>query len=177
MKSITNFEMASYNTVCNKHFGFGFTDDFEGNIEKEYSKTDNRNNIDITEKWSQLKDVIGKSFETFAIERKIKELESVIKQLQPGTIIINSLDCYGLNVTKPIYLHLNVVDDDFYINWFDTGIATAGDSVQDAISNIKELISETYKMLLEFDDAELGLAMLQQKITLHSFLEQKDASH
>jgi hypothetical protein len=171
-KNVSQGDECLYRNVVNRCFP-NFEDDEPFDIGTIESSWEDK----TKDAMSNFRETLDTSFKMISLEAKVLELEGKVKRLEPDSVVISSLACYGINVLKPIFVTIKEDGGDYYATWYDSGISTSGDTPEEVTLNLRELISETFKMLLEYSDADLGRAMLQQKLTLQDFLEIKNGTH
>src|SRR5205809_4090094 len=93
-----------------------------------------------------------------AIERDLESLRQQIECLRCTNSVFLQLSTLApdqLEVIKNIPVVLQPVDDEFLATQFDAGISTTGDTQEEAVSNLKELIVDLFESLEE-DEQILG---------------------
>jgi predicted RNase H-like HicB family nuclease len=105
-----------------------------------------------------------------AAPKRRKRRPSVIRPV-PFCTFIASLGRDDLEVRKPIPVTLEPDDDGGYIaSFLDANIASGGESVQDAVESLQEMIASSFNLLVDMPDARLGPRMRRERMVLLEFL-------
>lgn len=113
-----------------------------------------------------------------ALQARLRELAGQIEQLAarrpPSTIVpIQSLDDEELRLKKSPYIVVEEFDDSFIATFFDAHISSSGDTLYEAVDNVKDLISATFRRLRTAPPEKLGPLPTKQLVVLREFLDEK----
>lgn len=76
-------------------------------------------------------------------------------------------------VLQPISAVVQADEGAFVATLFDANISSSGDTQEEAVANLKDLILMIFQDFENEDDADLGPAMIRQKQTLLSLIRRK----
>jgi predicted RNase H-like HicB family nuclease len=117
---------------------------------------------------------IGKTLQS--VYESLKELTLAIGRIelrlqdrQSNAVISTfSPEPYVLKLSIPV--HIRSVDESFIATFFDANISTSGETEEEAFSNLKSLIVETFDYLDLVDPEHLGPEPLRQLEVLREFM-------
>ena len=93
-----------------------------------------------------------------------------------GTAWIASFEPERYLLRRPIPVHLQSSGDQFIATFFDANITSSGDSEEEAFSNLKELILDTFDFFGDQEPSTLGPIPLRQMSVLREFIEPANAA-
>ncbi len=111
-----------------------------------------------------------------ALERKIILLEEWcgrLEQVRPLLAPIASLAPEPYEVIKPLYVVVRAEEDQYIASFFDANLSASGDTREEAVLNLKDIIATTFEILGTMDESELGSGPLQQRKVLDEFVRRK----
>ena len=76
-------------------------------------------------------------------------------------------------VLRPLRTVVRFSGDNYIATFFDANISASGDTPEDAVWNLKDVILETYEILQTFDKDKLGLGPSRQKSVLEEHIQEK----
>lgn len=123
----------------------------------------------LTAKWEDLVRIE-------ALERKVVLLEDwcrALERVRPVLAPIASLAPEPFEVVKPLYVSVRVEEDQYIASFFDANLSASGDTREEAVLNLKDIISTTFEVLGTMDESELGPGPLQQRKVLEEFVRRK----
>jgi len=104
---------------------------------------------------------------------KVSLLEERIKALELGQSrleFLASLAPSTLRLLKNIPVSIAYNDDDYIATFFDAGISTTGDTPQEAMWNIADLLILKFHRLSEIPECSLGSGPKRQLAVLREFI-------
>ena len=125
---------------------------------------------DFTTKWQELSRIEVLEAEICLL----KERCNIIEQASPLLVPIESLSPEPYKVIKPFNVIVRFQDDQYISSFFDANISTSGDTQEEAVLNLKDLIVTMYDMLNDMDDGQLGIEPMRQKILLNEYICPKE---
>ena len=111
------------------------------------------------------------------VDRRLRRIEKILKQqpIQSVIVPIESLAPDPYRLVKPIPVVVEPVDEgEFTATFYDASIAAAGETRDEAVDGVRDLIASTYEMLLEHDPKRLGPLPHRQLAVLREFIVQED---
>ena len=111
------------------------------------------------------------------LERKMLLLEEQIRHSQnskPKVVVINTLMSEPVIVKTPIYITISNVDDSYIAEFSDANISASGDTPDEALTNIKDIICAKYLLFKKHRVEELGKKIYQQYLILCQYIEGAD---
>lgn len=110
------------------------------------------------------------------IKRDIAQLNrrcELIERLSPLYVPIQTFAPEPYILNKQINIVVRYQDNQYLASFFDANLSTSGDTQEEAVFNLKDLILATFQMLNEMRDRDLGPVPLHQKKVLEEFISQK----
>jgi predicted RNase H-like HicB family nuclease len=107
-----------------------------------------------------------------SLERQVEELSVQVAQLgesRPSVIPITTLAPEPYALVHDIPVVLQSAGDGFTATYFDANLATSGDTPEEALANLKELILDVFEDL-ESDEDRLGPEPARQLAVLRSVM-------
>jgi predicted RNase H-like HicB family nuclease len=118
-----------------------------------------------------INEMVERRWQTTLIDKILIDLRSRLERLesrQPFLVPIQSFEPEPFAVIKPFFIVLEPSDGEFVAALYDANIAASGETQEEAVSNLKEMILATFE-LLEGEE-KLGAAMRGQKAVLMSIV-------
>lgn len=104
-----------------------------------------------------------------AIDARVLSLEK--RRPTILTTIVKSLACGDIEVIRSIPVTIEAeVDGGFIASFFDAGISSGGETIQEAIESLQDFVATSFRTLEKLADVNLGPKMLRQKLVLTEFL-------
>jgi predicted RNase H-like HicB family nuclease len=100
------------------------------------------------------------------INSRLDRLEQEAPTLTP----IQSLAPEPYEVIKPLLATVRMVDAQYVASFVDANVASGGETLEEAMSNLKDMIVGTFELLNETEDSELGPGPSRQKAILKEFI-------
>ena len=89
----------------------------------------------------------------------------------PYCIFVSTLANEDINVIKPIPVTIERESEDSFIASFvDAGVSSGGNSMQDAVWSLQEMIASSFRTLENLSNTQLGPKMRREKVVLLEFL-------
>ena len=102
-----------------------------------------------------------------AVEASLAKMENV----QPFTIQIDTLVSQRLKLKKSIPVLVQPGIDDYVVSFLDANIGMSGETLPEAVDNLKDVMASTFRMLLCHSADKLGKAPTNQLAVLKEFIE------
>jgi hypothetical protein len=74
---------------------------------------------------------------------------------------------------RPLHVVVRPTDGEYQATLFDANIGITGDTAEEAVSNLKQLIVDVFEQL-ECNEGSLGPAAIRQLAVLKEFLQKQD---
>ncbi len=91
-------------------------------------------------------------------------------RLQPIVVPIVTFEPEPFALREPIWAVVQSLDDAFVATFFDANISTSGDTQEEAIANLKDLLLDIYLDLEEEPEERLGPEPKRQLAVLRSLI-------
>lgn len=128
--------------------------------------------------------ILSQSAKLAELSVRVSRIESVLNDVIKGidvlrvqqpsfAVPINSLVPEPYEVLKPFTLVVKPDGEEFQACFFDANLYGTGDTEEEAVSDLKSVLIETFERLSELKDNKLGPAMLRQKRVVMAHI-QKD---
>lgn len=130
-------------------------------IEKLVSEVANKKKLELR---FNLLEIVTKD-----LKAKVNQLESAQTRIIP----INTLAPAPYEILKPFLISVQPVEDEFEAGWFDANIHFSGDNEQDAVSNLKELILDTFETYITESPETLGPEPTRQLAVMKEYIQRK----
>lgn len=121
----------------------------------------------------------GKKLEQFdqRLDRIEKLLEAIFLRIAAtgpakGSVMvpIQTLAPEPYKLLQPLTVVVTEADDEYEAAFFDAGIFASGDTEEDAVSNLKETMIDTFDRLSELNESQLGPGPTRQKQVLEFYI-------
>ena len=112
-----------------------------------------------------------------ALEMEVTLLEgriAVLEEQAPVSVEVQSLAPGPYEIIKPFHVVVRVQDGEYIASFFDARISATGDTQEEAVYNLKDIIIGAFELLSERSQANLGAAMVHQKAVLQEFIRPKE---
>ncbi|MFZ0035067.1 MAG: hypothetical protein WAK60_08795 [Sedimentisphaerales bacterium] len=120
----------------------------------------------LFQNWHQIARIEG-------LEREILLLKNRCDRLERNTPIIVPIESFApkpYKILKPFHIVVKFLEGQYIASFFDANLGTGGDTPEESVLNLKDLLIETFDILNEIEDEKLGPGPLQQKAVLKEFL-------
>jgi hypothetical protein len=97
-------------------------------------------------------------------------LAAIMAENQPVCTNLLSLGIPGYRILRPIPVTLRQDGSEFIATFFDANISTGGETQQEAVTNLQDLIADFYDELATMRQEELGPSLQRQKLILVEFV-------
>lgn len=104
------------------------------------------------------------------LKQRVSSLEKNASMVVP----IETLTPAPYKLIKAIHVVVRRYDNDYLTSFFDANLSASGDTQEESVLNLKDIIVSTFEMLLSMDNDMLGPGPLQQKRVLGDFLKEKE---
>jgi hypothetical protein len=96
----------------------------------------------------------------------------------PYCIFVSSLAANDIKVARPIPVTIETESDESFIaSFLDAGVSSGGNTVQDAVWSLQQMIASSFRMLEKMGNSELGPKMRREKAVLSEFLCRASQKH
>jgi hypothetical protein len=128
--------------------------------------------------------IFDPAFDVRKLDERLGEIEGALKGIarniaqsssRPVWIPIDSFTPEPYRVSVPFTAVLACQEDEFIASWFDADIHAAAETEEQAYSELKSMILDTFDRLEELGDSELGPGPRRQKQVLRSHIARLDA--
>ena len=112
---------------------------------------------------------------TAVLEQEVALLKERCDRLEvaPAELVsISSLSPEPYTVQRSIVASLRPTDDEFVATFYDAELSTSGETRSEAISNLRDLIVETYELLTSLAEDSLGPGPLRQRDVLQEYMRE-----
>ena len=108
------------------------------------------------------------------MELQAEQRETAISalRLQPIVVPMTNFAPEPFRLREPVWAVVQAVDDAFVATYFDANISTSGDTQEEAVANLKDLILDIYLDLDEEPVERLGPEPKRQLAVLRSVIRQ-----
>jgi predicted RNase H-like HicB family nuclease len=104
--------------------------------------------------------------EVFLLRDRVERLE----RSQPIEVPVQSFAPDPYEVIKPLHVMVQRVEDDYIASFFDAEIAASGDTPEEAVFNLKDIIMACFESLTKHKETELGPGPRRQLAVLKDFI-------
>lgn len=118
-----------------------------------------------------------------AVEEKVRTLSAKVEELEEKCGHPKELSC-GVPIQtfapepfvliKPILVSIEESDDEYIASFFDANISAQGDTRQEAIDNLKDLLLSRFDYLDNLTLAQLGKSLKRQIAVLREFIRRSE---
>lgn len=103
----------------------------------------------------------------------LKERCTVLEQLSPILVPIESLAPEPYDVVKPFHAVVRYQNEQYIASFFDANLSASGDTQAEAVFNLKDIIAGTFDIVTILEESKLGPGPLQQRKVLEEFIQKK----
>jgi predicted RNase H-like HicB family nuclease len=110
------------------------------------------------------------------LEQKVQDLRrglATLAESRPLPVPITTLAPDPFEVRRPIQVVVRPAGEGYVATFFDANISMSGDTEEEALSNLRELIVDVFEEL-EADEGSLGPEPSRQLAVLRGFIERTD---
>ena len=110
------------------------------------------------------------------VQQEVETLKARVTQLEQKQLIRTPITTFApepYEIIRPIEVVIEPYEDEYIASFYDANIGTSGDSPEEAFANLKELILDTYDLLLEHDTDALGPEPQRQRAVLSEFVRKQ----
>lgn len=93
-----------------------------------------------------------------------------LSRSQPFTALITTLAPRSITLSRDIPVVVAPTGEDFVATFFDAGISATGDTDEEAVFNLRDLIGQTFEVLNSMPESKMGKLPRQQLAALRSIL-------
>jgi len=108
-----------------------------------------------------------------SIERDLLTLKGQVSLLQrgcPAVVPIDTLAPEPLEVIRPFHVTVEPYENEYRASFFDANLSAFGETRNEAIWNLKDIISATFEMFVDVSEAKLGPGPARQFRVLQEFI-------
>jgi hypothetical protein len=108
------------------------------------------------------------------LEREVLMLRSQMNALQQSaatSVTIDTMAPEPVEVIRPFHVVVEPYEDEFKASFYDANLSAFGDTRNEAIWNLKDLLAATFEMLTEHDPDRLGPGPARELEVLQQFLK------
>jgi hypothetical protein len=109
------------------------------------------------------------------LERDMLAIKEHCKRLRDGQsflVPIETLAPEPFILKKSLHVVVRPFDEEYQANFFDANIGMTGDTAEEAVGNLKQLIVDIFEQL-ESNEASLGPAPMRQLAVLRDFIQRQ----
>lgn len=103
----------------------------------------------------------------------LKDRCAVLERLAPILVPIETLAPEPYRVVKPFHVVVRCQDDEYIASFFDANLSASGDTGEEAVANLKDIIVGTFEILRGVEENEFGPGPLQQRHVLEEFMRKE----
>jgi predicted RNase H-like HicB family nuclease len=108
------------------------------------------------------------------LETQILNLRSQLADLESSCeITLNTLAPEPYDLLSEVKIVVESAGEEFIASYMDANINAAGDSKEEALSNLKSLLIDVYEILYDEEDSRLGPGPLRQKRILATVMKKR----
>ncbi len=105
--------------------------------------------------------------------KRLSKVEFVRQFAAPLIVPIDSLDPEPIDIVKPFHVVVQPYEDEFIATFFDANVSATGDTQQEAVANVKDMIVALFDLLESKPRKELGAAVKKQQSVLRAVLKRR----
>lgn len=114
------------------------------------------------------------------LESEFRTIKQRLKNLEENKFIIVAVDTLTPDpyiVEKPFHVVIKNEGDSYIASFYDANINASGDTEEEALANLKDILVCLYNKLNSIREDKLGNAMLKQRKILNEFIRCKNVKH
>jgi len=92
----------------------------------------------------------------------LKRRISTLEEIKPIIVPIETFDPEPYEILKTFYAVIQQHEEEYVAYYFDANLSATGDTKEEAIYNLKDIIIATFDVLSSHNESELGLGPLRQ---------------
>jgi hypothetical protein len=123
----------------------------------------------LAKTWYQITQIEGLEREILLLKRRCDNLE----RTSPVIVLIESFAPEPYEIIKPFHAVIKFQEDQYIASFFDANLSTSGDTQEESIGNLKDIILGTFEILMTMDEKKLGPGPLRQRGLLAEFIRKK----
>ena len=107
------------------------------------------------------------------LEKEVVSLRdrlAMLEQAMPTVVPIETLAPERYEVLKPFHVVVRPHEDEYIASFVEANINASGDTIEEAVRNVKDVILATFEDLLEHGESQLGPGPLRQVRVLQAFI-------
>ncbi|MBI3852395.1 MAG: hypothetical protein HY298_19235 [Verrucomicrobia bacterium] len=111
-----------------------------------------------------------------ALERDVEALRKRLDQVGSSRSIIAPIETFApepYEATKPFHVVVEPVDDEFIATLFDANINASGDTAEESVSNLKDIMLTLFERLQREPQGKLGSGPARQLSVLKSLVRKQ----
>lgn len=109
-----------------------------------------------------------------ALEREVREVKARLERDERSIVVpISTFAPEPWDVAGPIHAVVQPAGEGYTATFFDANIAASGDTQQDAIDNLKEMVLLTLEDLEEEPEERLGIEAARQLAVLRKLIKRQ----
>jgi len=108
------------------------------------------------------------------LEKRVLLLDRKVRDLQESSSIIvpvESLEPASLQVIRPFQVVVTANNDAYVATWYDAHLSASGDTREEAVYNLKDVIAGAMEVLGAHSEDQLGPAVARQLKVLQQFVQ------
>ena len=94
----------------------------------------------------------------------------MLEHLKTISVPIETFAPEPYNLIKPFHVVVRFEQDQYIASFYDANLSDSGDTQEEAVSNLKDILLSTYDILTGMSEDELGPGPLQQRKVLEEFV-------
>lgn len=136
--------------------------------------------VEEAAKWVALQDLLGAILPKYreaarieAIEKEFVLLKQRMLELEQMASLVVPVQTFSpepYEITTPFHVVVNAEDDQWVATWFDANLNASGDTREEAISNLKDIIVAVFESLSGHSADRLGRGPAKQLQVLRKFI-------
>jgi predicted RNase H-like HicB family nuclease len=103
----------------------------------------------------------------------LKDRCAELERLAPILVPIETFAPEPYEVVKPFHVVVRSQDDEYMASFFDANLSASGETREEAIANLKDIIAGTFEILAGVEEDGLGPGPLQQRKVLEQFIRKE----
>jgi hypothetical protein len=116
---------------------------------------------------------------TQQLESRVAALEKLVGRFisrQSFIVPVTTLAPYPFELKRDIPVLVQVEDDEFVASFVEANVGTSGETLNEAIDGLKEMLTMAFTQLQDLPNEKLGRGPRKQRLVLESFIESKVSS-
>jgi hypothetical protein len=123
----------------------------------------------LAKSWYQLARIGGLEREILLLKKRCDNLERTVPVIVP----IESFEPEPYEVVKTFHVVIKFQEDQYIASFFDANLSASGDTQEESVGNLKDIILGTLDILMTTDEKKLGPGPLRQRKLLAEFIRKK----